>query len=80
MADVQHVVHHETNEDRSDTSIAMLVFTLVAILLVAAIAFFAFNSSMFNSEKEPAGTSIDVKGTVDTPLVPSTNQGTTTNP
>ena len=78
MADVH--VHNDRLDaaDRAaDSGIAMLVFTIIAILAVAAFAFLAFNGALFQRNAAPAGTNIDV----DVPaadLTPNTNPGATT--
>lgn len=65
MADVH--VHH-TDADRSaDNSVALLVFTLIAILAVAAFAFFAFNGTLFRQTAPAATGGTSINGTVNIP-------------
>lgn len=68
MGDADHVV---------DTGIAMIVFTVIAILAVAAFAYLAFNGTFFQQNAAPAGTDINV--TIPD-VTPSTNQGGVTTP
>ncbi len=78
MADVH--VHNDTVpvDTASDSGIAMLVFTLIAILAVAAFAFFAFNGTLFNTATAPGTTNINVE--TPAPTQPTTNPGATTTP
>jgi hypothetical protein len=78
MADV-HVHPSGTvgSTDGSDTGAALLIFTLIVILAVAAFAFFAFNGTLFRNADTNPGTDINVEVPNPTPV---TNPGATTAP